>query len=249
MSLIATQYNQLKCFILHVNAAPVQDDKIIGGYECRKNSVPYQVSLNSGYHFCGGSLISSKWVVSAAHCYHFMRVDLGEHNLAVNEGTEQVSYSLKVLPHPDFRVFSMDNDIMLIKLSPPITLNNYVRTVSLPTSCAVTGTRCLISGWGYTSNSGVNYPDHLMCQEVPILSDRSCTSSYPDKITSSMFCAGSLEGGMGSCKGDFGGPLVCNGQLQGVMSWSEGCGLKNKPGVYTKVCKYNSWIREIMMSE
>merc|ERR1712189_107972 len=52
-------------------AAPIddEDDKIVGGYECRKNSVPYQVSLNAGYHFCGGSLISSTWVVSAAHCY------------------------------------------------------------------------------------------------------------------------------------------------------------------------------------
>lgn len=45
------------------------DDKIVGGYTCTKNSVPYQVSLNSGYHFCGGSLISSQWVLSAAHCY------------------------------------------------------------------------------------------------------------------------------------------------------------------------------------
>uniref|UniRef100_A0A803V038 Peptidase S1 domain-containing protein n=1 Tax=Ficedula albicollis TaxID=59894 RepID=A0A803V038_FICAL len=45
------------------------DDKIVGGYTCAKNAVPYQVSLNSGYHFCGGSLISSQWVLSAAHCY------------------------------------------------------------------------------------------------------------------------------------------------------------------------------------
>lgn len=45
------------------------DDKIVGGYTCAANSVPYQVSLNSGYHFCGGSLINSQWVVSAAHCY------------------------------------------------------------------------------------------------------------------------------------------------------------------------------------
>lgn len=45
------------------------DDKIVGGYTCPVNSVPYQVSLNSGYHFCGGSLINDQWVVSAAHCY------------------------------------------------------------------------------------------------------------------------------------------------------------------------------------
>ncbi|KAF3819428.1 hypothetical protein GH733_013578 [Mirounga leonina] len=45
------------------------DDKIVGGYTCAEKSIPYQVSLNSGYHFCGGSLISDQWVVSAAHCY------------------------------------------------------------------------------------------------------------------------------------------------------------------------------------
>lgn len=54
------------------DAAPLNnddDDKIVGGFECTKNGVQYQVSLNSGYHFCGGSLISNLWVVSAAHCY------------------------------------------------------------------------------------------------------------------------------------------------------------------------------------
>lgn len=52
-----------------VSVAAADDDKIVGGYECPRHSVPYQVSLNAGYHFCGGSLISSQWVVSAAHCY------------------------------------------------------------------------------------------------------------------------------------------------------------------------------------
>lgn len=46
-----------------------EDDKIVGGRECAPNSQPHQVSLNSGYHFCGGSLVHEDWVVSAAHCY------------------------------------------------------------------------------------------------------------------------------------------------------------------------------------
>lgn len=54
---------------LAVSVAAGEDSKVVGGYECPRNSVPYQVSLNAGYHFCGGSLISSQWVVSAAHCY------------------------------------------------------------------------------------------------------------------------------------------------------------------------------------
>ncbi|XP_010786247.1 trypsin-1 [Notothenia coriiceps] len=63
------KYFILLALLAAAYAAPIEDDKIVGGYECRKNSVQYQVSLNSGYHFCGASLISSTWVLSAAHCY------------------------------------------------------------------------------------------------------------------------------------------------------------------------------------
>lgn len=83
-----------------------------------------------------------------------IQVRLGEHNIAVNEGTEQFINSAKVIRHPRYNSRNLDNDIMLIKLSKPATLNSYVRTVSLPSSCASSGSRCLISGWGNTSSSG-----------------------------------------------------------------------------------------------
>ncbi|CAL8286779.1 unnamed protein product [Merluccius merluccius] len=242
----------LKSFLCCVEvAAPLEDegDKIVGGYECRKHSAAYQVSLTSGYHFCGGSLISSTWVVSAAHCYKSrIQVRLGEHNIAVSEGTEQFISSAKVIKHPRYSSRNLDNDIMLIKLSKPATLNSYVRTVSLPSSCAGSGTRCLISGWGNTSPSGSYFPDRLMCLDAPILSDSSCRNAYPGQITSNMFCAGFLDGGKDSCQGDSGGPVVCGGQLQGVVSWGYGCAQRNRPGVYAKVCNYNSWIRSTMSS-
>lgn len=79
---------------------------------------------------------------------------LGEHNIAVNEGTEQFISSAKVIRHSSYNSFNLDNDIMLIKLSKPATLNSYVKAVTLPSSCASAGTKCLISGWGNTSASG-----------------------------------------------------------------------------------------------
>ncbi|NP_001156363.1 trypsinogen precursor [Sus scrofa] len=221
------------------------DDKIVGGYTCAANSVPYQVSLNSGSHFCGGSLINSQWVVSAAHCYKSrIQVRLGEHNIDVLEGNEQFINAAKIITHPNFNGNTLDNDIMLIKLSSPATLNSRVATVSLPRSCAAAGTECLISGWGNTKSSGSSYPSLLQCLKAPVLSDSSCKSSYPGQITGNMICVGFLEGGKDSCQGDSGGPVVCNGQLQGIVSWGYGCAQKNKPGVYTKVCNYVNWIQQ-----
>uniref|UniRef100_A0A8C2FFA5 trypsin n=1 Tax=Cyprinus carpio TaxID=7962 RepID=A0A8C2FFA5_CYPCA len=93
-----------------------------------------------------------------------------------------------------------------------------------------------------------NYPSRLMCLWAPILSDTSCRNAYPGQISSNMFCAGFMEGGKDSCQGDSGGPVVCNNQLQGIVSWGYGCAQKNKPGVYAKVCNFTTWIRNTMNS-
>ncbi|XP_068943502.1 anionic trypsin-like [Petaurus breviceps papuanus] len=219
------------------------DDKIIGGYTCEANSLPYQVSLNNGKHLCGGALISNQWVVSAAHCYKSrLQVRLGEHNIKVLEGNEQFIDSEKIIRHPGYDMWTNNNDIMLIKLKTPAVLNTRVATISLPKSCATAGTQCLISGWGNTLSFGYDYPDVLQCLNAPILSDADCKSSYPGEITENMVCAGFLEGGKDSCQRDSGGPMVCNGELQGIVSWGDGCAQKNKPGVYIKICKYLDWI-------
>ncbi|XP_078511796.1 trypsin-like [Lissotriton helveticus] len=229
-------------------AFPVDDDdKIVGGYTCPQNSVPYQASLNSGYHFCGGSVINNEWVVSAAHCYKSrIQVRLGEHNIELIEGGELFINSAKVIKHPKYNSRTIDNDIMLIKLDSPATFSARVQAIPLPTSCAPAGTDCLISGWGNTLSSGSNYPDLLQCVNAPILTDKQCRDAYPGEITDNMICVGYLEGGKDSCQGDSGGPVVCNGELQGVVSWGYGCAQRNYPGVYAKVCNYNQWIEETM---
>ncbi|XP_008329571.1 trypsin-3-like [Cynoglossus semilaevis] len=235
-------------FLALVGAAfAAVDDKVVGGYECPRNSVPYQVSLNAGYHFCGGSLISSLWVVSAAHCYKSrIQVRLGEHNIAVNEGTEQWIDGVKMIKHPQYNSYNLDNDIMLIKLSRPASLNNYVKTISLPSRCPVADEPCMVSGWGNTSANGSLFPDRLQCLRQPIIDDRICKNAYPHLLTENMLCSGFMQGGASSCQGDSGGPLVCNGQLQGVVSWGYDCAMKGHPSVYARVCRYNSWISSVM---
>lgn len=239
-------------FIWHSNnfTVALDDDKIVGGYECEPHSQPWQASLNIGYHFCGGSLVSENWVVSAAHCYKSpsrLEVRLGEHHIGLNEGTEQFIGASHVIRNPNYDSWDLDSDIMLIKLSKPATLNSNVQPVALPTRCAPAGTMCRVTGWGNTMNNAVS-GDKLQCLEIPILSDSDCSSSYPGMITSTMFCAGYLVGGKDSCQGDSGGPVVCNGELQGVVSWGYGCAEENHPGVYSKVCMFSGWLRTTMAS-
>ncbi|XP_071403569.1 trypsin-3-like [Centroberyx affinis] len=228
-----------------------EDSKIVGGYECPKHSVPYQVFLPNGTS-CGGTLLSREWVLSAAHCKTkpILEVWLGLHNRRKFEGTEQFIISTKVIRHPDFSSVTGDNDIMLIKLSRPATLNRYVRPATLPTKCARDGTMCRISGWGRLRPKIKNllFPDKLQCLNAPLLSYNTCSNAYPSEITKNMICAGFLEGGKDSCEGDSGGPMVCGGKIQGVVSWGHGCAQRNKPGVYTKVCNYISWIKNTMES-
>uniref|UniRef100_A0A670K9Z4 trypsin n=2 Tax=Podarcis muralis TaxID=64176 RepID=A0A670K9Z4_PODMU len=106
----------------------------------------------------------------------------------------------------------------------------------------------LAEGAGVQLPGQSSYPDLLQCLNAPVLSSSQCMKAYPGQITQNMMCVGFLEGGKDSCQGDSGGPVVCNGQLQGIVSWGIGCAQKGYPGVYTKVCNYVSWIDSTMRS-
>jgi len=83
-----------------------------------------------------------------------MDVVLGDHNRWWLDGNEQVISASHVIPHPNYESWIVNNDIMLIKLSQPATLNQYIQPVALPTGCAPAGTMCTVSGWGVTMSSG-----------------------------------------------------------------------------------------------
>ncbi|XP_051030655.1 trypsin-like [Phodopus roborovskii] len=222
------------------------DGMTIRSYTCKNNSVPYQVSLNAGYKLCGGSLVSDQWVLTAAHCYKpQIQVRLGEFDSHEAEGSEQIINAAKIIPHPKYNNDTTDNDIMLIKLNSPAAINSQVSTVSLPSSCPSVGTECLVSGWGDTVSIGNIISSDLRCLNIPILSDPVCHTAYPHRITNNMFCVGFLEEEKDTCQFDSGGPVVCNEELQGIVSWGTSCE-KGKPAVYTRVCNYLDWIQQII---
>ncbi|XP_041081630.1 trypsin-like [Polyodon spathula] len=251
-SLSLSQVNE--CSLVFISlcisvAAALPGEKIVGGYECKPNSKPYQASLNYGYHFCGGVLINDQWVLSVAHCWYnpySMQIVLGEHNLRMVEGTEQVMKTDTIVWHPSYDYQTLDHDIMLIKLYHPVSVNSFVRPVSLPHGCPSAGMECVVSGWGNTLSSGVYLPLSLQCLDLPILTQAECDTAYPGMITSTMLCAGFLEGGKDACNGDSGSPLVCNNEVHGLVSWGNGCAQQHYPGVYTKICSLLPWIESTM---
>ncbi|KAI7790806.1 trypsin 2 [Triplophysa rosa] len=106
---------------------------IVNGSECKPHSQPWQVLLKTDTHLCSGSLISDSWVID-----------------------EKSIRSERVIAHPQYDSATLDNDIMLIKLSKPAVLNEYVKLVNLPKSCVAPGTMCNVSGWGITMNQSVD---------------------------------------------------------------------------------------------
>ncbi|XP_032413598.1 trypsin-like isoform X1 [Xiphophorus hellerii] len=232
-------------------AVPHYDGRIIGGQECEPHSRPYMASLNYGYHFCGGVLISTQWVLSVAHCWYnpySMQIFLGEHDVRVFEGTEQLMKTDTIIWHPNYDYQTLDYDIMLIKLFHPVEVTEAVAPISLPTGCPMGGLPCSVSGWGNTAKDGeeVNMPTRLQCLDVPIVDDEDCENAYPGMITRRMVCAGYMDGGRDACNGDSGSPLVCVGEVHGLVSWGQGCAQPNYPGVYVKVCEFLYWIEDTL---
>uniref|UniRef100_A0A8C3SY02 Peptidase S1 domain-containing protein n=1 Tax=Chelydra serpentina TaxID=8475 RepID=A0A8C3SY02_CHESE len=150
---------------IHTDVINGHVHRIIGGRSCFLGSRPYQVALlRNGRIYCGGSLIAPKWVLTAAHCgrrISSLQVHLGDYNLRVNEGTEQIRRIRNFFVHPGYNLRPRDNDFMLLELDAPAQLNNYVNTINLTTSCPSPGTRCSVSGWGT-----IKSPQSMGCWDV-----------------------------------------------------------------------------------
>ncbi|XP_069840789.1 serine protease 33-like [Dendropsophus ebraccatus] len=245
--------------------SPSFSRRIVGGADAAEGAWPWQAGiLMSGNPICGGSLISDQWVLSAAHCFDSSRspsqysVILGAHRLDNLNSNSLIVGVDRIVIHPQFRSPSSGSDIALLQLSRRVTYTRYIHPVCIPSASMVflPGTSCYVTGWGrIQSDAFLGSPRTLQEVMLPLISRESCdqmyhigsgTSANVAIIQSDQICAGYQTGQRDSCTGDSGGPLVCrmNGYWYqaGIVSGGEDCALPNRPGVYTYVPVYESWI-------
>ncbi|XP_050671823.1 uncharacterized protein LOC126970132 isoform X2 [Leptidea sinapis] len=232
---------------------------------------PWQAAIlkkdpKESVYVCGGTLIDGLHIMTAAHCIKSykgfeLRVRLGEWD--VNHDVEFFPYIerdvLSVHVHPLYYAGTLDNDLAILKLEHPVDWTKYphISPACLPDKYTdYSGQRCWTTGWGKDA-FGMNgkYQNILKEVDVPVLPHGLCQQQlrqtrlgYNYELNPGFLCAGGEEG-KDACKGDGGGPLVCERggtwQLVGVVSWGIGCGEAGVPGVYVKVAHYLDWISQI----
>merc|ERR1712045_887863 len=190
---------------------------IVGGDEAVPHSHPHQVGLFiDDMYFCGGSLISQDYVLTAAHCCDgafFIEVVMGAHMIRETESTQVRKTSYDFATHEDWDPNQITNDICWIKLPETVELNANIQTVGL--------------------SSGSD----------PAESNKNCDDYY-GIVKDSHICINS-EGGHGTCNGDSGGPLTFNGVHVGLTSFGSSRGCESgAPDAFTRTSYFRDWIRE-----
>ncbi|XP_070489969.1 uncharacterized protein [Chironomus tepperi] len=241
---------------------------IVGGMHIPRGSFPWIAALvfSTGNYFCGGTLISNRKVLTAAHCIQDKQekipkspgqflILLGIHDLKTSIEIGRIPYAIqKVNIHPDWNplTVSFDADIAVLVIERDITFNEYIQPICMPKSNINDIKTGLIVGYGKSEDEKKIHENIPKIINTPIHTNEHCFLNNLNlvKISSERtFCGGSGTG-VGACRGDSGNGLyVTDGNayyLRGIVSSSiiggrYGCDVDTY-AVFTDVTKYVDWI-------
>lgn len=236
------------------------DPYIIGGSPASTDDFPYTMALadtrwtseRPSGQVCGGTLVAPAKVVTAAHCVEpadtdpgelrYFRVIGGRTDMRTDGGT--VRDVVRVWIHPLYKRTGWDGDVAVLTLDRPMPYRTLRMVRAGDTDIYQEGSPGRVLGWGVQSdtNEGAKI---LQQAQVPTVSNADCEAAYGQFFSARHWvCAAYMQGGVDTCGGDSGGPLILRGRLAGVTSWGEGCAEPGQPGVYTKLTTYADRVRQ-----
>ncbi|XP_020287106.1 proclotting enzyme-like isoform X2 [Pseudomyrmex gracilis] len=241
--------------------------RVVGGEEALPGRWPWMAAIflhstRRTEFWCGGSLIGSRYILTAAHCTRDQRqrpfaarqftVRLGDIDLERDdEPSSPETYTVKEIhAHPKFSRVGFYNDIAVLELTRRVKKTPYVIPICLPQARfrkeSFVGHRPTVVGWGTTYYGGKE--STVQRQAVlPVWRNEDCDAAYFQPITSNFLCAGYSQGGKDACQGDSGGPLMLRVEGRwtqiGIVSFGNKCGEVGYPGVYTRVSEYTDFIK------
>ncbi|XP_068207666.1 trypsin-1-like [Palaemon carinicauda] len=249
----------------------IRSAKIKGGTDAVPHQYPWVVSISTSGpnspHFCGGSLVHKRFVITAAHCVHHKRpqdvqVLAGAHNVLIKDDKTVQSIPVSnIVIHSNYSKKYI-NDIAILELSQDAQWTKFVRPVCLAdmeldtVKDSLNGLSVTAVGWGNTDEKqhGGRPAAILQKVDVVVVPTATCENWYNIdgvRFYDSHLCAGYENGGKDTCQGDSGGPLMMSDNegrmtIVGVVSTGIGCGRPKTPGIYTRVSRYISWIQNNM---